>query len=235
MPIAVYALRKDGFADDILLDLENPPAGFSLSGAWVPAGQDKSRLTLTVPSVPTRELINLQLEGRVLSHGRRIIRPAIPAEAMTQAFAYQHLVPANEWTIAVSGRNASKPAVWFTRPDRLRLLAGETVQLDAAVAKGRPAAEIRLELSEPPDGIAVQSVTPRGEGVAVVIRTEAKKVKPGLKGNLIFNAVAERAINSAEGKPTGKTYRTPLGMLPALPFEVVGKQLPRPHAAGHAP
>jgi hypothetical protein len=229
VPITAYALRKDGFADDIMLDLENPPPGFTLSGAWVPAGQDQARLTLTVPPVATRELLNLQMEGRVVTHGRRIIRPAIPAEAMTQAFAYQHLVPANDWTIAVVGRNASKPSVWFTRPDRLKLPAGESAQLNAGVAKGKPAAEIRLELSEPPEGITIQSVTPRGDGLLVVLRTDAKKVKPGLKGNLIFNAVWERAIKDAEGKLTGKTYRTPLGMLPAIPFEVGGKQPLHPY------
>jgi len=53
VPITVYALRKDGFAGQIALRLRDAPQGFLLSGAWVPAGQDKVRLTMTAPPAST--------------------------------------------------------------------------------------------------------------------------------------------------------------------------------------
>ncbi|HWB60818.1 MAG TPA: PPC domain-containing protein [Chthoniobacteraceae bacterium] len=49
LPVAVYAVRKDGFDGDIRLALKNAPPGFVLSGGWIPAGQDSVRATLTVP------------------------------------------------------------------------------------------------------------------------------------------------------------------------------------------
>ena len=49
VPITVHALRRDGFDGPIDLELKDAPAGFSLSGAKIPAGQAKVRLTLTVP------------------------------------------------------------------------------------------------------------------------------------------------------------------------------------------
>ena len=52
VPITVHALRRDGFNGPIDLELKDAPAGFSLSGATIPAGQAKVRLTLTVPLDP---------------------------------------------------------------------------------------------------------------------------------------------------------------------------------------
>ena len=47
--ITVHAVRRDGFQGPIDLELKDAPAGFRLSGARIPAGQSKVRLTLTVP------------------------------------------------------------------------------------------------------------------------------------------------------------------------------------------
>ncbi len=53
-PITVHALRRDGFNGPIDLELKDAPSGFRLSGAKIPAGQAKMRLTLTVPLDPGR-------------------------------------------------------------------------------------------------------------------------------------------------------------------------------------
>ena len=111
VPLTVYALRKDGFAGEIALALKDAPAGFVLSGGWVPAGQDQVQVTLTVPPTPTQEPLSLSLEGRATIDGREIVHPAVPAEDMMQAFAYRHLVPARELRVAVSGRWMSKAPV----------------------------------------------------------------------------------------------------------------------------
>lgn len=104
VPITVYALRKDGFTGDITLSLKDAPNGFTLSGTRVPADKDQVRLTLRVPRMPTTEPISLRLEGRAQIGGRRIVRPAVPAEDMMQAFIYRHLVPAKELKVAVIER-----------------------------------------------------------------------------------------------------------------------------------
>ena len=57
IPLTVYALRKDGFSGDIAINLKNAPKGFVLDGAVVPSGQDKIRLTLTVPQQVLSEAI----------------------------------------------------------------------------------------------------------------------------------------------------------------------------------
>jgi hypothetical protein len=52
-----------------------------------------------------------------------------------------------------------------------------------------------------------------------VLRSDAEKAKPGLKGNLIANAFQK----STETNKAGKTRdtRLSLGTLPAIPFEIV--------------
>ncbi len=59
VPITVYALRKDGFSGEISLALKDAPAGFVLSGARVPAGEDRVRLTLAAPPAPSEEPVRL--------------------------------------------------------------------------------------------------------------------------------------------------------------------------------
>ena len=102
----------------------------------------------------------------------------------------------------------------------MKLPAGGTAQVRLAAPGGPFRQQVQLELSQPPKGIAVKEVSPDPEGLAVVLSAEEGGAAPGLKGNLIANAFAETATKSKDGKPA-VTRRTALGMLPAIPFEVV--------------
>ena len=221
VPFTVYALRKDGFSGEILLALDGAPPGFALQGARVPAGQDKVRLTLTVPPKTAKGFFNMDLEGSASLRGRKLSHVAIPAEDMMQAFAYHHLVPAMDWTIVVTGSEAPRPPVLYGRQEPVKLPVGGTaeVRLDAA-AKSPPISDVRVELSEPPDGILIKSQAPQGPALAVVLDVDAKKAKAGLAGNLIFAAFREYTPTSEDGKPL-PPRRSPLGFIPAVPFEIV--------------
>ncbi len=83
--------------------------------------------------------------------------------------------------------------------------------------------KIEYELSEPPDGITIKTVTPLSGGSEIVLQTDVAKVKSGMKGNLIVTAFAQRSPASAEENARGATRRIPLGALPAIPFEIVAQ------------
>jgi hypothetical protein len=102
--VTVYALRKDGFSGEIALALKDAPKGYALKGDRVPAGQDKAEVTLTVPPTPPAEPLSLTVEGRATAGGQQIVRQAVPAEDMMQAFAYRHLVTAQDLKVAVIKR-----------------------------------------------------------------------------------------------------------------------------------
>lgn len=112
--LTVYALRKDGFAGEIDLSLQDSPTGFSLDVHQVPAKQDEVQIMLRVPFTASRQPVSLKLEGRATIQGRDVAHPVVPAEDMMQAFAYRHLVPSQELKVSISGRDVNR------RPTRNR-------------------------------------------------------------------------------------------------------------------
>jgi hypothetical protein len=217
--LSVYALRKDGFAGEIALSLRDAPAGFMLGGGWVPAGQDKVRVTVTAPAAATAEPVSLHLEGRAAIVGEDAVRPAVPAEDMMQAFAYRHLVPADELRAAVSGRYAAKGVVRILNDLPLKLPAGGTARVRVGVPSSSFLGKIQLELSDPPEGISIRGTTSGRDGPEIVVQCDAK-VQPGLKGNLIVQAFS---ANATAGKGGGQRPRVAVGTLPAIAFEIVAK------------
>ena len=77
--------------------------------------------------------------------------------------------------------------------------------------------QVQLQLSDPPEGITIEDVSSVAGGAAIVLRADADKFEPGLKGNLIVDAFIERPLR---GQP-GNKRRFPVGILPAIPFEIV--------------
>ncbi len=220
IPLTVYALRRDGFDGDITLVLKDAPAGYVLSG-WAPAGQDRVQVTLTVPPAPTQEPLSLSAEGRAVIDGQEVVRPVVPADDMMQAFFYWHLVPARELRVAVSGRRMSRGDMRLVGSVPVRIPAGGTAAVRIGPAGRWFAATTQLEVSDPAEGIVVESVRPVREGVEIVLRSEADKVQPGLKGNLIVNAFSAKPPASADEKAPPARRRVPAATLPAIPFEIV--------------
>ncbi|MGD0462948.1 MAG: PPC domain-containing protein [Tepidisphaeraceae bacterium] len=94
--ITVHAIRRDGFSGPIHLTMTGDSQGFRLIGANIPAKQDKAQFKLLAPAWYTDQAVRLHLEGHANIDGQKAIRPVVPADDMMQAFAYQHLVPAEE-------------------------------------------------------------------------------------------------------------------------------------------
>lgn len=221
VPLAVYALRKDGFAGDITLVLKNAPPGFALSGNRLPGDKEQVPVTLSVPSVSPNGPVSLSLEGRATIQGREVSRAAVPAEDMMQAFAYRHLVPAQELKVAVAGRDFSRSAVRVIGGSPTRIPAGGIGRILLGVPQNTPLDRIDLKLSDPPEGISIQSVARSREGVAVLIQSDAAKVKPGQKGNLILTATGKKFGSAGSKAKPAKQKPAASVTLPAVPYEIV--------------
>jgi hypothetical protein len=236
-PITVYAVGRDGFDGEIALAIKGLQGGFALGGGLIPAGQDHVRLTLTAPRTATTQPVSLAIEGKATIAGQAVTHQAAPAEDMMQAFIYRHLVVAHDLLVSVTGGFAGRAPVTIAGPTPVKIPAGGTARVQFTVpGAGRPfagkaggkgplrnafAGEIQLELSDPPEGITIQQATLAGENPAIVLKSDAAKVKPGLRGNLIVNAYMERAGQTdKDGKKTAKR-RFLVATLPAMPFEVV--------------
>ncbi len=228
VPVTVFALRKDGFAGEIELGLRDSSRAFGLSGARIPAGQDKIRFTLTTPATPRDEAYPVTFVGRAMVGGKTVGRQAVPTEDMMQAFAYRHLVPSKEMKVQVIGRSGGgvpKSALRLVDRTPLKIPVGGTAKFDVAVQLGKTFEAIQVELSEPPEGVSIQE-SDEGPGVmTVVFAADAAKVKAGQQGNLILMATGERA-NAAEKKEDKAKKKTgvrriPLSALPAISYEIV--------------
>ncbi len=221
--LTVYALRKDGFTGPIALTLKAAPKGMLLSGGSVPAGQDQVRITLSAPPMRLKEPVNLSIEGLATIDGGEVRRLAVPAEDIMQAFAYRHLVPSKELVATVGGRRMPRRTIDLLSEMPLRIPAGGTASVRVRAPLNTPQAKIHFELSEPPEGIVVQRISPIREGSEIVLQSDAGKVKIGLQGNLIVNVLAEAVPRPDSPKGKGNTRRMLVGTLPAIPFEIVAK------------
>ncbi|MCY2926455.1 MAG: hypothetical protein NT031_13640, partial [Planctomycetota bacterium] len=222
-PLTVHALRHDGFAGEITLALKDAPAGFTLGGAKLPAGQDSVRVTISGPPWPHDEPIPLHLEGRAVINGESVTRPGVPADDVQQAFSYRHLVPAGELTASVIGRARAWANIRLLTPTPVKFSPGGTVRVRAGIPLTIPQGTIHLELADPPEGISIADVLAAPNNTCeILFWADPQKTKPGLTGNLIVNILLERSVGASPSRPAS-SRRLPVGTLPAVPFKIAPK------------
>jgi len=216
VPVTVHALRKDGFAGAIGLRLRDAPDGFVLHGGRVPPGQDTVQVTLTAPSTPLDDPLPFMLEGHA-KIGEQVVRHlAVPAEDMMQAFLNRHLVPADDFLVAVTKKRRGTPPLRLidTTPVRLRPGGKATVRLRGP--RKPPVGKIELELLDGPAGVTLGELSPVGRETTFVLHADAETAVPGWQGNVLVEVFIVRPGKTKEGKPRGPARRTSLGVLPAL-------------------
>ncbi|MHC4062977.1 MAG: hypothetical protein ACYSUI_00530 [Planctomycetota bacterium] len=222
VPIHVHALRRDGFDGDIEVVLEDAPAGFVLDGGRIPRGRDRVRMTLTAPLAPLDQPVVLQLQGRARIDSHTVIRPVVPAEDMMQAFLYRHLVPSQELVVAVLRRRRGVP-VTVASDSPVRIPEGGTANVLIKTPRRWRVRqrEVVFELDEPPEGVTLQDVTAVPKGLVLLLKADGDAAKAGFEDNLIVEAFTEFAGRKQRGKALGQKRLVSLGVLPAIPFEIV--------------
>ncbi len=185
--LTVYALRKDGFSGPIPLTLNDPPTGFVLTGARVPANQDRIRITLTAPTKPLPDPCTFVLQGSAVIDGHTITRTAVAAEDMMQAFAYRHLVCYQDLKVAMAEGQGFRAPAQIVGPDPLKIPIGGTARLRLRTPSRQFLDRWQLELNDPPAGITLQETVATPQGAELVFRSDPNKAKPGLAGNLIVD------------------------------------------------
>ncbi|HSW46564.1 MAG TPA: hypothetical protein VLM89_13435 [Phycisphaerae bacterium] len=220
-PVCVYALRKDGFNGDIEVVLKDSSAGFKLSGGRIPAGRDRMHMTLMAPSKRFDQPVAIQLEGCARVGGYTIRRPVVPADDLMQAFIYRHLVPAQQLMVATTGIRRPAPPIEPAASGSVRLSVGGTAEVRFRTPRFPMLDELRFELREPPEGVTLQKVSVVSEGLALVVKADDKAAKVGSADNLVVEAFTEMA-QGKQGQNAKKT-RVSLGVLPAIPLEIVNR------------
>jgi len=221
-PFRVHVVRRDGFDRDIVMSLTDAPPGFSLGGARIPGGRDSVQMTLTAPIVPPGRPVPLRLEGQATIAGTQVSRMAEPADDMMQAFAYHHLVPARELVVMVTNTMRLAPVFGLMQAEPVKIPSGGTAEVRIIAPRLPPLLTVQLELSDPPEGMSIGSVTRVPGGLSLVLQADAEKMKVGYADNLIAEASTNIQGRGQNGQP-GRWQRVPLGTLPAIPFEIVAQ------------
>ena len=80
----------------------------SLRNTRLSAETNQFQVLLKASDAMPNQPCTVHMEGRALPGGTALVRPAVPADDLMQAFIYRHLVPAVEMQVAVIGRSASR-------------------------------------------------------------------------------------------------------------------------------
>ncbi|MEI8062856.1 MAG: PPC domain-containing protein [Verrucomicrobiota bacterium] len=211
--VTIYALRRDGFTNEIAIALKDAPAGFRLANTSLITTQEQLKLTLNVPSKPLPEPITLNFEGRAVVQGQEVAHIAVPAEDMMQAFLYRHLVPVKEMKVAVTVPPPPRPTPKIISATPIEIPPGGTGNVRISFPANTPAGKIQFELNEAPDGITLQSFAPGRDGMELVLRSDAQKVKPGQKGRVTVRAWVEKT-------PAPNKQLIPIESVPAIQIEI---------------
>ena len=217
-PVCVHALRQDGFDGEIDVVLKENPSGFVLNGGKIPPGKNSVRMTLSAPAKAPGRPVVLQLEGRATIDQRVVAHGVIPADDMMQAFLYRHLAPAEEFVAAIIGNKQSGPPVELVDSGVVQIPKGGDAEVRVKTPKGPLLKTVKLELSNPPKGVALDNRQIVPEGLSFMLHANAEAVDAGFADNLIVEAFTERQVGKG---PTQQTQRVSIGVLPAIPFEVV--------------
>ena len=233
VPLTVYAIRHDGFTNAIPISLQDAPEGFMVNGSAIPAGQDSVKLTLTAPASGSPHALQLNFVGRATIDGKQVVRAAVPAEDMMQAFAYRHLVTSQEMRVGVGGgagrygRGGSGKGGQSKMPP-LKIVSALPVKIpaggSAAITLSVPgymvtSGKVELELTDPPEGISIQKFVPAASGAELFFANDAEKCKAGQQGNLIVAIMAKNPSPNPKNKSPKKSVQ--IATLPAIPFEIV--------------
>ena len=222
--VTVFALRRDGFTNEIQLKLKSAPTGFALSGARILAGQDKAQFTLKAPAQPAEIPVALTIEGEATVAGMKVVHTAVPAEDMMQAFAYRHLVPSQELAVTVNGpeRLFARDAFKILSATPVKIPVGGTVRVRVSTPTGAFADRFKLALQDAPAGISLDSVSPDASSVELVFSCGSEKEMLGAGGNLICGILPKN-----DGKNPKKPGKAPnavaVATLPAIPYQIVAE------------
>ncbi|MCU0252683.1 MAG: hypothetical protein MUE61_21030 [Vicinamibacterales bacterium] len=81
---------------------------------------------------------------------------------MMQAFAYRHLVPADSLKVTVLARGGTRVPARIMGSEIARMPAGGSARMRVTLPAVRAFENIQLELSEPPEGVALRDVVVGG-------------------------------------------------------------------------
>jgi hypothetical protein len=187
--VTVTVLRKDGFDGDVRLAVKNLPQGFAVRGATIPPKENDVRFTITAPPDAPVGMLSPVVVGTGTLAGREVVRQALPAEQLMQAFSITHRVPTQEFAMVVADSEFFTLTTALAPDQVVEVPQGGEAQVAVKVVRGtKGVGQIRLAADQPPRSILVKgaSVLPDKDEVAVAL-TSTRQAVVGYTQNVIIS------------------------------------------------
>jgi hypothetical protein len=215
--IRAHLERLNGFAGPVQIRLKNAPKGMWLSGQTIPAGATTVDFTLKTPPNLRNGMHTVQLTGIADINGRKVAKPAIPADDVTQAFITHHLVESDELLLCINRRSRRPPVVQYAGNPVMELTAGQSCSLDLKTGQQQVDWDnFKLELAEAPEGVSMEAVL-ENETLRLQF-TAGPEIEPGLEGNLIVAISTEFDPGPKKDGTPRPVRKVNLGVIPAIPY-----------------
>ncbi len=189
--ITVTALRRDEFAGDIALSVEDLPPGYASSEGLIPAGQTEGRLTITAPPDATPGILSPTIVGTATVGKESVRRRAESAESMMQAFAYTHYLATERLLMAVTPSAAFTISAQVPPREVLEVKPGGETPIVIHVRRKPGAANavtiVAVRLANNTITTKSIQVTPDKDEVTIAVAA-TKDAKPGLRQDIIVSA-----------------------------------------------
>jgi uncharacterized protein YnzC (UPF0291/DUF896 family) len=215
--VTVHVDRRDGFPGEVAIALVDPPPGFALGGAVVPANEDHVDVTVTAGPLEPGAVVPLEFAGRARIRSKDVTRRALPCDDRMQAFIYWHLVPAEQFLCSIRrGAGIALPMPQVGRKP-LRLRCGATTEFVVEQPPRRARRAFEFVLRDPPAGVSIAKVERKTSTFVITFAVERRDELRGHGGNLIVDV---RWEPSSDKDAARLAKMPPIATLPAIPFEI---------------
>lgn len=100
--LSVSIIRKNRFNGEVDVFAKGLSSGFKLSKARLVRGENQLKMTITAPEDIKEGPIDFQLWGQATTeNGEEMVKQALPAEEMLQAFYIKHLIPTSDFRVNI--------------------------------------------------------------------------------------------------------------------------------------
>jgi hypothetical protein len=140
---------------------------------------------------------------------------------MMQAFLWRHLAPSETLMVLVKGGRFRSPPIELAGGLPVRIPVGGSARIRLKTPPGPMIREAELKLSDPPEGLTLEEVDVVPGGLALRLAAGGETLAAGYADNLIVEAFRDYKPKAQPGKPAPPKRRVSLGVLPAIPIEIV--------------
>jgi hypothetical protein len=197
----VHVIRQNGFNGPVSIHLADAPGGISMENAVIPEGRESVKITLSAAGNIDDDLASLQIEGEAEIGVRSVTRRAVAAEDQMQAFLWRQLVPVEQLLVQITEPDPVTVTLSLPRDGVVEVRPGETFSLPATLSyHGDNRGSVRLELSEPPEWLSLQTKNLSGRYVRDVKCSVSSNAEPGETATLLL--IGRFSIMKSEDDPT---------------------------------